>query len=138
MMSRCNRVTDKDYLEYGGRGIQVCKRWHKFENFVADMGQPPPGMFLDRTNNDGNYRPKNCKWATAYEQARNTRRNHILEYNGERHCVSEWAEILGFDGDMLKARIQLGWSAERALTTPVFKRSNNRVPRIPGARRIAA
>ena len=71
MWERCNYPKHRTYKYYGGRGIVVCERWSKFENFLADMGEPPPGMSLDRIDNDGNYEPGNCRWATGKEQRLN-------------------------------------------------------------------
>jgi hypothetical protein len=73
MFRRCTTPTDPAYSRYGGRGIHVCKRWYKFENFLADMGERPPGKSIDRINNDEGYSPQNCRWATALEQTKNRR-----------------------------------------------------------------
>jgi hypothetical protein len=73
MLQRCFNPNHKDYRYYGGRGITVCERWLDFVNFLADMGEPPPGLSLDRINVNGDYEPGNCRWATASEQVRNRR-----------------------------------------------------------------
>ena len=74
MLRRCNSIKSASYVNYGGRGITVCDRWSKFENFLADMGERPDNLSIDRINNDGNYEPSNCRWTTAKVQASNRRK----------------------------------------------------------------
>lgn len=126
MRLRCTDPQQTAYPNYGGRGITVCARWESFENFVADMGEKPtPQHSLGRIDNNGHYCPENCRWETQKEQQRNRRDTVFYEYNGERRCVAEWAELYGLTTAALWHRIRRGWSMERALTTPVRKRRSS-------------
>ena len=123
LRSRCYNKNNKKYADYGGRGITVCDRWlESFNNFINDMGKKPGSRYsIERKNNDGNYKPENCKWATQIEQASNRRNNHNLTHNGETHPIAEWERILGFKNGTVKARLLHGWSEVKALTQPVNK-----------------
>ena len=126
MVYRCTNPSHKDYLSYGGRGISVCQRWLKFENFLEDMGARPKGFSLERINNNGNYCPSNCKWATRKEQQRNTRSNRILEHDGKRMCLAEWAEELGINHRTLRSRLQRGWTISETLSTTMHTKLRTR------------
>lgn len=96
MRNRCQDPSHRDFPSYGGRGITICERWRDdVEAFVADMGERPHGKSLDRIDNDGNYEPANCRWATPSEQANNQRRSVKVKYRGELHPVSALARRLG-------------------------------------------
>lgn len=118
---RCRNKNWKRFKDYGGRGIVVCERWRSYENFLKDMGRKPsPKHSIDRIDNNGNYEPSNCKWATPKEQNRNTRRNVNLTYGSETKCIAEWAEQFGINPGTLRRRIKSGWSVERALKDPLM------------------
>lgn len=104
---------------YAKRGITVCKRWLKFENFLNDMGEAPKGMSLDRINNNKGYSKRNCRWATRKEQARNTRSNRMLTFAGQTLCLAEMAEKWGIKPQTLNTRLREGWSLKKALTAPI-------------------
>lgn len=122
MKRRCYSVKMRAYPLYGGRGITVCDRWRdSFPAFLADMGpRPSPQHSVDRyPNKDGNYEPGNCRWATKGEQSRNTNRNRLVTFRGETLCVTDWAARLGVGKHAISSRLfGLGWSVEKALTTP--------------------
>ncbi len=119
MIQRCTNPNTPFFKHYGGRGITVCTCWRSFENFYADMGDRPDDMEIDRIDNDGDYEPGNCRWATRKQQQRNTRRTHLLTLDGRTQCISAWAEELGMHHHVIRDRINRGWSAKRALTAPV-------------------
>lgn len=127
MIDRCYRPKNKRYARYGGRGIRVCKRWrHSFENFLSDMGRrPSPQHSIERGNNNGDYTPSNCQWATAAIQNRNNRRNVKFSYNGETKTVSDWARSIGLSFSCLRSRLaKPDWSLEKAMTAPSRWRNN--------------
>lgn len=123
LLGRCYSSTNWKYPRYGGRGITVCDRWRiSFENFYADMGdRPSPRHTLERKNNDGNYEPDNCRWATQKEQARNRSSNRLLTAFGETLPMATWAERFGLGPTTLRRRILRGETVEAALTKPLYK-----------------
>lgn len=131
MLARCRRRSDPRFSDYGGRGISVCDRWLSFPNFLADMGEKPEGMSIERIDNDGDYCPDNCKWATRLEQQANTRLTRNLTYQGKTQSVSAWSRELNIDQATLSHRLNIfHWSIDEALSIrPVrgghHNRSNN-------------
>jgi len=105
MLRRCNNPSDTAYKYYGGRGIAVCERWNKLENFYADMGECPKGLTIERRDNSKGYSPKNCYYATRKEQQRNTRKNIVIKYGGKSQCMAAWAEELGISWNTLRYRL---------------------------------
>ena len=119
MINRCNNINSKDYPQYGGRGIKVCKTWVTnpksfFEWSMANGYEK--NLTIDRIDNNKGYSPDNCRWLSSQRQQRNKRTNRILEYNGEKHCLSEWTEILGIPKYIIESRIKKGWTMEKILT----------------------
>lgn len=118
MKRRCNTASSVQFANYGGRGIKVCDRWaNSFETFLADMGQKPdPSYSLDRINNDGNYEPANCRWASIQRQARNRRDVNMIEIGGARIALPDAVERLGLSLPKVRQRLNRGWTVERALS----------------------
>lgn len=122
MLSRCFNPKAKSYSRYGGRGITVCERWRSsFANFVSDMGIRPDGCTIDRNDNDGDYCPENCRWATNPEQQRNKCGTRMIVFEGRSQPLAELAHRFGLPVGVVHYRIKSGWSTESALTTPVLK-----------------
>lgn len=120
MIARCTNENHPGYAHYGGRGITVCDRWlESFENFVADMGECPEGMTLERRDNDKGYSKENCVWATRARQSRNTSRNRLIEFGGVTLPMRDMEIRLGFKKGTLQRRLDLGWSVEDACSLPV-------------------
>jgi len=123
------------YSHYGGRGITVCERWNvSFQAFLEDMGEKPNSKYsIDRIENNGGYwcgkceecvrlnHPTNCRWATPSQQRDNTRRSHLLTFNGKTQSVTAWGIELNIKRWVIFKRLQSGWSTRDALTIPVEK-----------------
>ena len=118
MLGRCLNPNSPAYKDYGGRGITVDPRWLQFENFFADMGQPPSGATLDRIDNNKGYAPDNCRWATKKEQANNRRSCRLITVNGLTMTVKQWAELQGLNCQTIGSRLRSGWDPVETVLTP--------------------
>jgi len=118
MIDRCTNCRSKDWSWYGGRGITVCERWKRFENFLADMGLRPAGATLDRIDNLQGYEPGNCRWTTIAVQARNRRSNVLYEYAGRKLTLSQWADECGINRYTFYWRFSQGWRGHRLFSRP--------------------
>ncbi len=115
MMRRCYERKSKNYARYGGRGIVVCDRWHDFEKFYADMGDPPPGLTIERIDNDGSYSPGNCEWASRATQGANTSQVRRVTIDGLTMTLRAAAERHGLRPATVYQRVHRGLSIEEAL-----------------------
>jgi hypothetical protein len=123
MWKRCTKPTANQSEHYFGRGITVCDRWRDPLAFYADMGPRPSAEHsLDRIDNNGNYEPSNCRWATSAEQMRNTSRTQFITHHGQTLCIADWAGKFGISPSVLRSRLISGWDVERALTQRVRSR----------------
>lgn len=118
MIDRCNNKTIKNYSNYGARGIKVCDRWlNSFENFLHDMGLRPTGLSLDRIDNNGDYAPSNCRWATRKEQQQNTRKSVTVTINGVTTTLAEHARLAGLPVGTVYTRYNRKWDIDKLLDT---------------------
>lgn len=133
MKSRCFCENDKDFKNYGGRGIRVCDEWKDdflaFYTWSMENGYRDD-LTIDRVCNDGPYAPWNCRWTDLSVQANNRRSNHVLVFGGASHTIHEWSQLLGMSEAALVKRMKYGWDVERVLTTPVAQRKKP-VRRVP-------
>lgn len=122
MRRRCLKKNSVQYPNYGGRGISICAQWDSFVTFFADMGpRPGPGYSLDRIDNDGNYGPENCRWATMLQQENNKRNNILATIDGVTQTVTEWCRALNISASSVWNRIHKGIAPEKAILTPFHK-----------------
>lgn len=137
MLARCRNPNCPAFPNYGGRGIDVCDAWISFKGFLADMGERPEGLTLERIDNDRGYGPDNCRWATRSEQGRNKRSTRLLTVDGQTLSMAEWSERTGLKISTIWARIAKGWPESVAVTTPLIteRKGKPRGSRLFGAER---
>jgi hypothetical protein len=120
MMRRCYNSADHVYRHYGARGIKVCEQWHDYWQFKEDMWPRPQGLTLERIDNDGDYCPENCKWATVLEQGNNRRTSRKITMNGETKTIPDWCRDYGVSKvSTVRQRLDRGWNLQDALTKPI-------------------
>lgn len=121
MLHRCLDQKCHKYPRYGGRGIKVCDRWLELAAFIADMGTRPKGTTIDRIDNNGNYEPGNCQWASPTQQANNRHNMRELTYLGNTKTLAEWEAETGIKASALASRYKRGWPVERIFGQPFRK-----------------
>lgn len=128
MHQRTKNPNVERYANYGGRGIKVCQEWERFEPFLdwAFANGYQDDLTIDRIDVNGDYTPENCRWVSAKQQSRNTRRNHRYTYRGQSKTMGEWAEQFKIKPYTLKYRLKSGWSIEKALETPVAEKTKHK------------
>ena len=121
MRQRCNNTHNRQYADYGGRGITICDEWAEFETFYewAMASSYNDSLSIDRIDNNGGYSPDNCRWASNATQSNNRRSCVNITYRGETKTLAQWAKALGMSDSALRTRLRKGWSLEKALTTPI-------------------
>lgn len=115
MKNRCSNPNYRRFDRYGGRGVSYCESWAQFETFLADMGERPPGLSLDRIDNDKGYSKENCRWATQSEQGTNSCSVRWIELDGQRKTLSQWAKEAGLSVGTLHKRLKRGWTIGEAV-----------------------
>lgn len=138
MRQRCNNPKNHAYDRYGGRGIKVCKAWDEdfeaFEKWALANGYDENAVgkscTLDRINNDGDYEPRNCRWADGKVQNNNKNNCVFIEYSGQRKTIAEWSEITGLSHSTILGRIRRGWGVEEALTTSPKRHKRTRIAEV--------
>ncbi len=118
IQTRCLNPNSSGYPKYGAKGVTICERWNDYENFLADMGECPDGMSIDRINNDLGYSPENCRWVDMKTQQNNRTNNNVITINGETKTFSQWADISPVSRNTIRNRINSGWCESDAIMTP--------------------
>jgi hypothetical protein len=118
MFTRCENPNVASYKDYGARGIRVCESWRDFRNFLADMGEPPPGHELDRIDNDKDYEPGNCRWVPRRVNANNKRSSHKITIDGTTKTAAEWSRASGVQSGTIRARVRAGITGKQILEVP--------------------
>jgi hypothetical protein len=118
MRRRCLTPTSNAYKDYGGRGISICPQWDDYATFERDMGERPHGTSIDRRDNDGNYEPGNCRWATKKTQLRNQRRTRYVTIDGVRYKAIELSELSGLKTDTIVDRAAGGFTYAQCIAPP--------------------
>ena len=128
MKKRCTDTKSQWAHIYVGKGIKVCDEWQTYTNFRdwALKNGYNDSLSIDRINNDGDYEPSNCRWATNIEQSNNTSRNVFIEFNGKKQTIRQWERELGFPRHLIQSRLKRGWTIEQALTTPKINPEDRR------------
>jgi len=130
MHNRCYNANQTSYVNYGGRGIAVDAAWHGkegYQAFLRDMGERPEGATIERVNNDANYGPLNCRWASREEQSNNKRNNKFYTVHGKTQTLAMWAKELGCTSNAIRLRIKYGMSLEEAVSKPIPERPNSKL-----------
>ncbi len=127
MVQRCTNPNNKNYLDYGGRGIGLCAEWRDFRAFFSDMGTRPENMTIERIDNNKGYSPSNCKWATWAEQCRNKRSNKFYTYDGQTRTIAEWERFMDLPEGFFCKRLKK-MTFEEAIKQPCHRRPPPKPP----------
>jgi len=123
MRARCLNKNHSAYSRYGGRGIYICERWNVYKVFISDMGRRPTEKHqIERIDNDGDYCPENCIWATPKQQGNNRSNNRMIDYKNKSWTLQEIADSSGIKRSLITKRLNKGWSVEEAIRIKPRKR----------------